>query len=160
MTDHLLLTALVVLAIVSVMAADLILSVLGLAAASAVLSIVIFRMGAPMAAVFELSVCAGLISALFVSVTGLIQPSRRQDVREHLRKKLARFWLLPLFAAGTGVIVFLISAYLPSYLPAGAPAEDVRAVLWEHRRLDMVGQVIILLAGVFGITVILKEKAE
>jgi len=160
MTDSLLLFALVILAMVSVMAADLLVSVLGLAAASAVLSVVIFRMDAPLAAVFELSVCAGLISALFVSVTGLVQPARREDARQHLKTKLSRFWLLPLVAAGTGVLVLLSAFYLPAHLPAGIPPADVRSVLWQDRRLDVVGQVLVLMAGVFGISVLLKEKTQ
>jgi len=157
MTDSLLLIALVVCAVLSVMAADLLISVLGLAAASALLSLVIFRMAAPLAAVFELSVCAGLISALFVSVTGLTQPSRRLEVREYLKKKLARFWFLPLLAAAAGIIIFLSSTYLPTHMAAPS-AEDAREVLWQSRRSDIVGQVLVLLAGVFGISVLLKEK--
>ena len=42
-----------------------------LGAGSAVLSITFFIAGAPIAAVFELVVCAGLITVLFISTIGL-----------------------------------------------------------------------------------------
>jgi len=42
--------------------------------------------------------------------------------------------------------------------PAGAGPKDVRDVLWHLRHLDVLGQIVILLAGAFGVVVLLKES--
>ncbi len=158
MTDLILLAAIVVLAMAAMLAADLLVAVLGLAAASALLSVVIFRMDAWLAAVFELSVCAGLISALFVGMTGLTQPASRAEAAAHFRQRLVRFRYLPIVAAAVGILLLLTVLYLPVAVPPSVPEADARVVLWEVRRLDIVGQILVLLGAVFGISVLLKER--
>ena len=68
-----LLGALVVSATWTVMTARLLRSAVGLAITSAILTILMFQLASPLAAVFELSVCAGLISAIFISTISLTQ---------------------------------------------------------------------------------------
>lgn len=67
--------ALVVVAIVAAILAvrfkEMLFSAISLAALSVIIAIMFFRLNSPYAAVFELSVCAGLITALFVSVISL-----------------------------------------------------------------------------------------
>lgn len=38
--------------------------------------------------------------------------------------------------------------------------EPLRAVLWHHRVLDLVGQLLLILAGTFGVLVLVKERME
>ena len=37
---------------------------------------------------------------------------------------------------------------------------DVRTVLWNVRQLDLFGQILILLAGVFGVLVLFKREEK
>ena len=69
--EILILILLVVAALWTVMTRSLLRSAIGLALTSAILTLAIFRMNASLAAVFELSVCAGLIPVLFISVISL-----------------------------------------------------------------------------------------
>lgn len=62
-----LLAAVIAFAIMAVSFKDLLLAALSLAALSAGLAIIFYRLNSPYAAVIELSVCAGLITALFVA---------------------------------------------------------------------------------------------
>jgi NADH-quinone oxidoreductase subunit J len=59
--------AVIAFAIMAVSSKDLLLAALSLAALSAALAIIFYRLSSPYAAVIELSVCAGLITALFVA---------------------------------------------------------------------------------------------
>ena len=59
--------AVIAFAIMAVSFKDLLLAALSLAALSAALAIIFYRLSSPYAAVIELSVCAGLITALFVA---------------------------------------------------------------------------------------------
>ena len=68
-----LVTTMVIAAVYTVMVTRLIHSAIGLGITSAILAILIFQLASPLTAVFELSVCAGLISAIFISVISLTQ---------------------------------------------------------------------------------------
>jgi NADH-quinone oxidoreductase subunit J len=61
----------VIAAVWTVMSARLLHSAIGLATTSVILAILMYQLGSPLAAVFELSVCAGLISAIFLSAIPL-----------------------------------------------------------------------------------------
>ena len=63
--------AVIVLAIMAVSFKDVLFAAISLAALSAALAIIFYRLNSPYAAVIELSVCAGLITALFVAAISL-----------------------------------------------------------------------------------------
>ena len=63
--------AAIVSAVLAVRFNNLLFAAISLAALSAVLAIMFYQLNSPYAAVFELSVCAGLITALFVSAISL-----------------------------------------------------------------------------------------
>ncbi|HPW56924.1 MAG: hypothetical protein KA072_04990 [Thermoanaerobaculaceae bacterium] len=135
---------------------DLLYSALALAAASVLLSVVLFQFGANIAAVFELSVCAGLITVLFVSTVSLTK-----DSDQGVESRLPARFLLPM------LVVFAAVAYggshwLASYLtapapPVGAPASFAEA-FWGQRGTDVLGQVAIILAGVLGVLAVFRAK--
>ncbi len=70
-------------------------------------------------------------------------------------------------ATGIGVSVglFAVLVYIfimgdvitPIALAVPAP---LRTVLWEWRALDLVGQILIILGGAFGVLVLTKERIE
>ena len=63
--------AAIVSAILAVCFKEMLFSAIALAALSVVIAIMFFQLDSPYAGAFELSVCAGLITALFVSVISL-----------------------------------------------------------------------------------------
>jgi len=71
MTHFILLTALVVAAVLAVSLKDLLKAAIALGILSLILSALFFKFNSPYAAVFELSICAGLITVLFTSVVSL-----------------------------------------------------------------------------------------
>ena len=66
------------LAVLAVHLRDLLKGALALAVMSAILAAMFFHWGAPWAAMFELSVCAGFITVLFLAVIALTE-AREQD---------------------------------------------------------------------------------
>jgi len=161
MTDYriplFLLTA--VFAVWAVMARKLLTSAIMLALVSVAVSLIFFGFNAPWAGVFELSVCAGLITVLFVSAVSLVR-----TVEEKFPENRARFHALPLALA-----IFAIAAwfYLPPFFTElagwarpGTGGGTIGLALWDMRRPDLLGQVLMLAAGVFVIKSVFPRRTE
>ena len=74
--DGLVIAALIVVAVCGVLAVhlrDILRAAIALAVLSAVLAAIFFKLGAPYAGAFELSVCAGLITVLFVAAISSVR---------------------------------------------------------------------------------------
>lgn len=155
--DIVILVLMVVGALWTVMAADLLKSAIGLAVTSAILAVIMFRFTAPLAAVFELSVCAGLITVVFISVISLTRPGVEKTGRA--ARRFGRYILLPLIVLLAGMALFMIK-YPSDLISAKSAAADMRSVLWGERTLDLFGQVVVLLAGIFGVVVLFKERKK
>ncbi len=156
----LLLVLLVLAALWASMATALLRATLGLALASALLAVVMFGLGATLAAVLELSVCAGLISVVLVSVTSLTAPRSLKEALADRRKRLRRMWPLPFLLIAAGVSLTFVHAPVDIVLRLPAGDGDVRTVLWSMRQLDLFGQILILLAGVFGVLILFRKEAK
>ncbi|MGA2765186.1 MAG: hypothetical protein ABSG17_17700 [Spirochaetia bacterium] len=133
---------------------------IALALASAMLAVVMYSLGATIAAVLELSVCGGLISVVFVSVISLTQRKPFKDYLVRRMSRLSRFWPLPIVLVAAGVALSLVQAPVQVALPLPGGDGDVRTVLWSSRQLDLFGQILILLAGVIGVLVLFKRESK
>jgi NADH-quinone oxidoreductase subunit J len=154
--DLCLVVALVLAALATVMSVRLIRSVIGLAATSVILTIIMFHLDSPLAGVFELSVCAGLIPAIFISTIGLTARTMPAELPSLRRDKLKRYGLLPVLLAIAAVA--LSQLVLPQVAETTVVHKSVRAVLWGQRQIDLIGQVVVLLAGAMGVVVLVKER--
>ncbi len=84
----------------------LIISAVALAVVSAALGVLMYVLGAHSAAIFEVSVCSGLVTVIFISAVSLSNGDRQieaQDAAEPRRKK--RF--LPAILIGAGALVMV-----------------------------------------------------
>lgn len=157
----LLLAGLVVTAMVCAIIRNLLKASIALAAVSAFLSIILFSMGAHLAAVFELSVCAGLITVVFISAISMTRVQSKEELAEKERARRKRFVPLPvlLIVMLTGAL-FLLWPHLDALIPYAAPQNAVteQEVFWNTRQADLLGQIVIVLAGVFGVLIFFKER--
>ena len=144
----------------TVMTLNLLKSAIGLAVTSAILSLLLFRMDAPLAGVFELSVCTGLITVVFISVISLTKPLAAAEAKARDRSRIKRFIFLPILIVIVGAVLYALHPHIDLPLPPAALETDVRQVLWNVRRMDLVGQILIILAGVFGVVILFKERTE
>lgn len=144
----------------TVMTGGLIRAVLGLAATSILLTVLMFMLGATLAAVFELSVCAGLITVVFISSISMTQTASKSDSAKWARGHLLHYWPLPILLVAVGAVVALLCSGLRVEPPPPAAAADVRRILWESRQTDLLGQGIALFAGILGVIVLFKERRK
>ncbi|MFH1368491.1 MAG: NADH-quinone oxidoreductase subunit J [Elusimicrobiota bacterium] len=144
-------------AVWTVLAGSLIRSAIGLAVTSVVLSILMFRLDSPLAAMFELSVCAGLITAIFISAITMIKPLSAEETAVNSRKRKKRYaLLLPLMLVAGAAAAYL--AVPADFIGTFAETENnIRKVLWNVRQLDLIGQIAIILVGIFAVQVLYKE---
>ncbi|MGD1048653.1 MAG: hypothetical protein ABR899_07895 [Candidatus Krumholzibacteriaceae bacterium] len=156
-----LLAALLVAGVATVMISDLLLAAIGLAVSSAILTLILFHLGGPLAAVFELSVCAGLITVVFIATISLTRADSCEDERWDRLRILKRFVFLPLVLAIIGWRLAVSGIHAERIAaPLSGEVEGVRQALWSMRRLDLLGQILIILAGVFGVVVLFKGKRD
>jgi NADH-quinone oxidoreductase subunit J len=148
----------VLAALWTVMSRSLLRGAAGLAIVSAILAVLLFRINSPIAAVFELSVCAGLIPVIFVTTVSLTEPMVWPEIYKHMWMRLRRYWMLPLILIIAGIVLTQIKFNILLALPAKISEPTVGQMLWNLRPADLLGQVIILLAGSIGIVVLFKEK--
>jgi NADH:ubiquinone oxidoreductase subunit 6 (subunit J) len=150
-----LLTGLVLCSVLAILLRDLLKSAISLAVASLFLGIIFFRMNAPYAGVFEISVVAGLITVLFILTIALTQTG--DEVRE---SRLVN-WVFPLVFVAFVVIDALVMKSLLGKVPAlasGAENGTFGDVLWRGRTLDLVGQIAVILAGVFAVLALFRKR--
>lgn len=131
---------------------------IGLAAVSVIVALLMAQMGAPLAAVFELSVCAGLITVVFASTVSMTRPLDPSAAARCKVRRARRFHPAFFAVAAVGVALWASGYALEVSAPPPPEAGTVREVLWGLRRLDLLGQLVILLVGVFGVLVLFKER--
>ncbi|MEW5951332.1 MAG: NADH-quinone oxidoreductase subunit J [Elusimicrobiota bacterium] len=146
-------------AILAVTAGKMLTSAIMLAVASIALSLLLFNFNAPWAAVFELSVCAGLITVLFISAVSLV---KKED--ESLKESRGKFLLLPFLALAAFIIFSVILPpwfeTLSGYAKYPAGEFKVGEIIWNLRSIDLLGQVTILAAAVFVVKSVFGKRSE
>jgi NADH:ubiquinone oxidoreductase subunit 6 (subunit J) len=150
-----LLIGLVLFSVLAILLRDLLKSAISLAVASLLLGIIFFRMNAPYAGVFEISVVAGLITVLFILTIALTKAG--DEVKE---SRLVN-WVFPLVFVVFIIIDALVMKSLLGKVPAlasGAETGSFGDVLWKGRTLDLVGQIAVILAGVFSVLALFRKR--
>jgi NADH-quinone oxidoreductase subunit J len=159
MIDLVLLIAMTLAALWTVMSRSLLKATIGLAVTSAVISILMFRLASPLAAVFELSVCAGLITVVFVSTISLTKPLTHKEIETISRNRIRRYiYLLPIVMVAAIILSSLKLTCRMMPVMAPAAVRDVREVLWSLRQFDMFGQVIMIILGALGVVILFRES--
>lgn len=149
----LLLVGLVLFSVLAILVKDLLRAAISLAVASLLLGIIFFRMNAPYAGVFEISVVAGLITVLFMLTIALTKGG------DAVESKVASF-AFPAFFVIFIVIDAIIMKKLIQKVPALPGPEEAGTfgqVLWNARTLDLVGQIAVIFAGVFAVLALFRK---
>lgn len=146
-------------AILAAFSAELLRSAIALLVCSVGLTLALFNLGASLAGVFELSVCAGLITVLFVVAISLTKPLTEEKRLGKAKDHYKRFMFLPILILVVAIGLWLVREQLLSIIPVEQVQENttVGEVLWGLRGLDLIGQIVILLVGVYGIVVLFKR---
>ncbi len=152
-----LLIILIVTALMVVFSSKLLIGAISLALTSIMITILMFKLNSPIAAVFELSICAGLITVIFITTISFVKSSTQEELIESRKRRLKKYIYLPILVALAGYLVSVVIKPLSLKLPEIIQETNVGNVLWDLRQVDLLGQAIVLLIGVFGIVVLFKE---
>jgi NADH-quinone oxidoreductase subunit J len=156
-----LLVLMVAASVYTVVAGEILFSAIGLALVSALLSCVLFLMDLPLAGTFELSVCAGLITVVFIAAISLTRPDHERTQDALARARRGRLLSL---ASLVGLMAVLSAVFYGTPVVfnfpevASPPSVDVRTMMWTVRRFDIVGQIAAILTGVFAVVVLFKSR--
>ena len=130
---------------------------------SFLVSICLFLLKVPIASMFELSVCAGLITVIFISVISLTNPpyieQRKLNALTMTKKVIALFCIVVV----CGLFIYLLDEKNISFIPVMHNTEKIistRESLWNMRHVDLIGQALILLTGIFAVVVLFKKGKE
>lgn len=161
MNLHIALLALLIVSLVlAVFLTDLLKAAIALAVGSAVLSMLFFWFRMPYAGVFELSVCAGLVMVLLVSTIGLT----RRDEPENEERGKSGWLVLPIvMLVAVGVLDVLVFVFLHTRVPLvhnTILAPSFAETLWRVRWLDILGQLAIILVGVFAVLALFRKEGS
>lgn len=126
-------------------ATRLLTSSLWLAGTSALTALLLYMLGAPQAAVVELSVGAGLVTVLFVFAISMAG----EEVAP-LRSVVPVPVVSLLVVAAVGLLLWMLWPVQPPAVSAAAEAPFAE-VVWQARALDMLLQVVLIFAGVLGL---------
>ncbi len=134
-------------------------SAIALAVASAVLAVIMYQLDSIWAAMFELSVCSGLITVIFISAISLSRTDKEE--LEELYENKKRMAYLPAVLIISGVVLMLVVTSQNFSMPAAVPAvvgDTFREVLWTHRQADLWGQIIVVITGALTVVALFKER--
>jgi uncharacterized MnhB-related membrane protein len=152
MFDLLIVAAMLVCAFQAVRGTRLLIAALWLAGTSALTALMMYRLGAPEVAVIELSVGAGLVTVLFVFAINIAGEEPPVTLRSLVPAPLAA--IVALCAVGLGAAMALPNLRAESPL---VQADRFATVLWEHRSLDVLLQVVLIIGGVLAVLGLLAE---
>lgn len=149
--------------VLAVMLRSMTRSAIALAASSVALGIMLYMFGAIWAAVFEISVCSGLVTVIFISAISLSNVDKDELEKTFEAKK--RFAFLPTILIISGVLLICLAMASDFTLPAVNQAihvvtDDFREILWNNRQADVWGQIVIVLTGTVAVVVLFKERDE
>ena len=141
----------------SVLSRHLINAAIALAAVSAACGVLMYVLGAHTAAIFEISVCSGLVTVIFISAVSLSNGDKQASAPEK------RAHLLPIILIAIGAVL-MIGAGLSGF-SLGTPGQIASTatfdnVFWETRQADIFGQMVAIIAGASAIVVFFKEREE
>ena len=140
---------------VSVLSRHLISAAISLAAVSAACGVLMYVLGAHTAAIFEISVCSGLVTVIFISAVSLSSGDKQASAPEK------RAHLLPIILISIGAVLMIaaglsgFSLNVPNWV---ANADSFDNVFWETRQADLFGQMVAIIAGASAIVVFFKES--
>lgn len=147
-----------VFAVYAVMSRSILRSAIGLALASASLAVTCYSLGADLMAVFELSVCSGLVTVIFIAGVSLSHSPKVELQSEYQDHKRNRGLPILLICAGAALMLLALLTDADQLLFAPDKLDNVREVFWNTRQADIWGQMAATLCGGVAVAVLFREE--
>lgn len=149
-----------VFGVYAVMDRSILRSAIGLALASACLSVAFYAMGAHFASVFELSVCSGLVTVIFISGISLSHSPKVELQNEYKDKERNKFLPLLLIIIGAALVVLALTLGLTPQTIQPVDSAKFRDIFWNTRQADVFGQIAAILCGGVAVAVLFREEVR
>ncbi|NLL18451.1 MAG: hypothetical protein GX262_05435 [Clostridia bacterium] len=146
--------------VLAVMFRSILKSAIALAVASAMLGIIMYVLGSVWAAIFEISVCSGLITVIFISAISLSNTDKQDLAKLYEDKERMAFLPTVLIISGVTLLLVVTSPAfsLPAAVPVAEAADTLRETLWIHRQVDIWGQAMVIITGALTVVALFKER--
>ena len=156
------LAIMLVSSIYAVMADSTFKSALSLACSSVFLGILMYAMGSTWAALFEISVCSGFVTVIFISAVAMTSQTQDEQDRIYDQKKHTRLLPFLMIAAGTVMLaVFIVGGFvLPGASDVKQSENEFGRVLWTQHKDLILALLMVLTAGAFAVRVLFREKGS
>ena len=141
----------------SVLSRHLINAAIALAAVSAACGVLMYVLGAHTAAIFEISVCSGIVTVIFISAVSLSNGDKQASAPEK------RAHLLPIILIAIGAVLMIgagLSGFSLNVPGQVASSAHFDTIFWETRQADIFGQMVAIIAGASAIVVFFKESEK
>lgn len=156
----LLLPLLIIFGFCTVLSKSLLKMAIGLALVSATLTLILFTLNSPLAAVFELSVCAGLITVVFVSIISLTEAASPEQQQQGEAYHYSRFLPMVILVLLAGWATLAVFRDTPFPVSRFVSAPDIRQMLWGLRRTDLFGLLAAMFAGIYAVIVLFRGMSH
>lgn len=153
------LAAMLVAAVMAVSSRTTLRSAVALAIVSVALSVIMYVLGSVWAGLFEVSVCSGFVTVIFVCAVSMTSDAKEEEEFAGQRETTPLLPIL-LIVAGVSLLALLQSPafQLSAPLLRQTVDTDFRSALWTQHKGLLWAQVIVLLAGAFAVIVLFKEE--
>lgn len=133
-------------------------SAVALAIVSVALSVIMYVLGSVWASLFEVSVCSGFVTVIFVCAVSMTANIKEEEFTS--RRETATWLSIVLIVVGVALLLLLQSPafQLSAPLLRQTLDTDFRSALWTQHKGLLWAQVIVLLAGAFAVIVLFKEE--
>lgn len=152
------LAAMLIAAVKAVTSRTALRSAVALAIVSVALSVIMYVLGSVWAGLFEVSVCSGFVTVIFVCAVSMTANINEEEFTS--RRETATWLPVLLIAAGVALLLLLQGPafQLSAPLLRQTLDTDFRSALWTQHKGLLWAQVIVLLAGAFAVIVLFKEE--
>jgi len=178
-----LLVALLSAAVATVFARSLFVATGLLALTSVFLAVALYFWGMKLAAVIELTVSAGLVTAVFASAIALLRPtaeaphadttgsagagsagaesSSASPTGPSKMSRFARYLPLPIILLALAVAIFIFAPDIDLNTATVSLLDTApQIMLWSKRAVDIVAIIFLILAGVLGVAMLIRRREE
>lgn len=153
------LAAMLACVVAAVMVRSTFKSAISLAGASVLLGILMYVLGSPWAALFEISVCSGFVTVIFISAVTMTSRSQQEQDDIYGQGKNTKLLPVLMIAAGFAIILVMIFGKFRLPYPAAAPVQTgFRVEFWTEHKDLLLALLTALLAGTFAVVVLFKEE--
>lgn len=136
-------------------------SAIALAVASALLGVVMYLLGSKWAALFEISVCSGFVTVIFISAVTMTSKSREEQDEIYGQEEHTKLLPVLMIVAGIAIIAAVLLSKFRLPYPAPAPVRNGFArELWAGHKDLLLALLTALLAGTFAVVVLFKEEED